>query len=394
MNSDAQILVATDSIADADIVQKILRKEFENILVSTRSRTAIADFNTSQPDVLVLAFNALEKAQQYLRTLDHATVVHNLHDCSILLLCNSRELQSVYELCKASVFDDYVLFWPLGYDVTRLPMAVHKALNSGQATARDSLLQDKLLAQTQRISKLEMTLQQVREQTAQQIGNASDSLLKASRAVLNELDTFTKKMAGTSGSAVVEIKDHSLFRQKMLYLKQELIGKHLGLVASTVCSDKVWETLLTDTLEAPSLVIPHEEMQEDTSLPRVLIVDDDDFQHKILKQVLAGTALQLESAKSGAEALAFLSNHSVDLILLDIEMPDTSGVDLLHQLRAMPELDDIRIIMMTGRREKDTVVQCRKAGAWGYVLKPFDKLDLFMKVQSALSKPGSHVSII
>ena len=78
MTAAARIMVATEVVADADLVMKLLREEFDEVVVSTDPGRAVQDFEKHQPEVLILAFNTLEKAERYylglyrLGTLVHA----------------------------------------------------------------------------------------------------------------------------------------------------------------------------------------------------------------------------------------------------------------------------------------------------------------------------------
>ena len=65
MSNPARILVATDAVADADLVRTLLRDEFDNMVGSTHPDRAIQDFEKHRPEVLILAFDGLEKAERY-----------------------------------------------------------------------------------------------------------------------------------------------------------------------------------------------------------------------------------------------------------------------------------------------------------------------------------------
>lgn len=65
MNSTAVILIASDVVSDAELVSKLLRDEFNNVVASTNPNQAIEDFESRHPAVLILAFNTLEKAEGY-----------------------------------------------------------------------------------------------------------------------------------------------------------------------------------------------------------------------------------------------------------------------------------------------------------------------------------------
>ena len=105
---------------------------------------------------------------------------------------------------------------------------------------------------------------------------------------------------------------------------------------------------------------------------KVLVVDDSSTMRriisKILKKMNIATILQ---ASDGVDALNLLSGNSVDLILLDWNMPRMNGLGLVKNLRENPKFDSTSIIMVTTEAERSSVVEAIKAGANNYLAKPF-----------------------
>ncbi len=112
----------------------------------------------------------------------------------------------------------------------------------------------------------------------------------------------------------------------------------------------------------------------------ILVVDDDDFQHKIVELVLGQLHYQLAFAFSGEDAIRFLQLNSVDLILMDVQMPGLGGLEATRRLRSMTNLAHVPILMATGESDDLVLAQCLKAGAADFVLKPFDRTILPAKV--------------
>lgn len=159
MNANhASILVISDVVSDAEVVLGLLKDHHPQALASTDPAKFAEDFERSRPQVLVLAFQTLEAAERcYLGLYRRSTVISTVPHRS-LLLCEKNDVRRVYELCRESHFDDYVMFWPLVHDAPRLPMSVHlalRALDSQQAVA--SVAQ--FSAQGRRIAELEGLLE-------------------------------------------------------------------------------------------------------------------------------------------------------------------------------------------------------------------------------------------
>ena len=100
---------------------------------------------------------------------------------------------------------------------------------------------------------------------------------------------------------------------------------------------------------------------------KILIVDDDVTFLKIVKKWLMGN-YQVTLVKSGAQALQYLAaGHRPDLILLDYDMPDTSGPEVLEMIRSEPNSADIPVIFLTGKDDMEMEAMSEKPQ--GYLLK-------------------------
>jgi len=118
--------------------------------------------------------------------------------------------------------------------------------------------------------------------------------------------------------------------------------------------------------------------------PRVLVVDDDRFQHKVLGQLLATAKVELTCVTSATDAIAVLHKRRPDLILMDVSLPDVDGVETTRLLKSAAHFAPIPVIMITGVGGKSMVVESLKAGAADFVVKPLDKNVLLGKVRKAL----------
>jgi two-component system chemotaxis response regulator CheY len=111
-----------------------------------------------------------------------------------------------------------------------------------------------------------------------------------------------------------------------------------------------------------------------TALIDVLIVDDSAAIRKILQRVLRQTDLpfgEIKEAGDGTEAIAVLQNSRFGLILSDINMPRMDGLQLLAQIKEMPHVKDVPVIMITTEGGQGKVMEAVQLGAAGYVRKPF-----------------------
>ncbi len=117
---------------------------------------------------------------------------------------------------------------------------------------------------------------------------------------------------------------------------------------------------------------------------RMLIVDDEKRMCAILKTALESETLAVTTADSGEAAWAALSVDSFDIILSDIKMPGMSGMDLLR--RAKETAPETEVLLMTAYADAKTAVEAMKAGAYDYIIKPFEIDELRHKIQNILDK--------
>jgi diguanylate cyclase (GGDEF)-like protein/PAS domain S-box-containing protein len=104
----------------------------------------------------------------------------------------------------------------------------------------------------------------------------------------------------------------------------------------------------------------------------LLVVDDAEANRDVLSRRLAARGYSVRQAAGGDEALALAAAHRFDLVLLDIEMPGISGLDVLTRLRESRSQVELPVIMVTARTEGATIVEAFRLGANDYVTKPVD----------------------
>ena len=121
-------------------------------------------------------------------------------------------------------------------------------------------------------------------------------------------------------------------------------------------------------------------------LRTILIVDDLEANRVLLERSLASAGYRTLSAECGAGALAILSSHAVDLVLLDWMMPGLSGLDTLRAIRQSHSQDRLPVIMCTAVGEDENIVEALESGANDYVVKPISLPVLRARMAAHLSR--------
>ena len=117
---------------------------------------------------------------------------------------------------------------------------------------------------------------------------------------------------------------------------------------------------------------------------KLLIVDDEDGVRSLVRTTLESGEFEIIEAREGGEAIELVRQHKPDLVLLDVMLPDLSGVEVCRQLKAVPELASTTIVMLTARAQTSDVGDAEEAGADGYFTKPFSPIALSRKVEEVL----------
>lgn len=126
---------------------------------------------------------------------------------------------------------------------------------------------------------------------------------------------------------------------------------------------------------------------------RVLLIDDDTDIHNLVGAMLRPLGVEMESAFDGATGVAQALDHVPELILLDQELPDGTGVDVLHRIMSEPLLNGVPVIIVTGTERRDVLTACFAGGASDYIRKPFFGAELRARVQSALERQRMLVEL-
>lgn len=117
---------------------------------------------------------------------------------------------------------------------------------------------------------------------------------------------------------------------------------------------------------------------------KILIVDDVATNRIVLKVKLSNAKYEVFQAASGKEALEVTRTHLPDLILLDLQLPDIAGVDLISALRADPETTLIPIVVVSAFQDARSRLDALRAGAEDFMVKPLDELVLLARLRSLL----------
>lgn len=136
--------------------------------------------------------------------------------------------------------------------------------------------------------------------------------------------------------------------------------------------------MISQLIQGPEVTVA------DNRPKKVLIADDDELIRSFLIAKLTDLSLEVIEAGDGETAYQVLMQESIDLCILDGIMPDLDGFSLLERIKADSSLSKLKVLMLSGRKKEEDVIQGLRLGADDYMAKPFSLIELELRVKRLL----------
>lgn len=367
---DHPILIVSDNETELEEIKLHLSSSFSRLYDLLDEELAIQLFETKRAAVLLLAFKSLHRAESFYLKLFHRC--ENIYEIphQVVVFVTRSELARAYELCRRDIFHSFVIIRPL-LSEHFLRLAVFQALEKRAAHLtihRGRGLLKRLAGHFEQIRKefdklmSDTQLLQQNQRTAQR---------DLASSINYRLSVFRDSLTGGGMKNVVTVHDKAALHKEFDHLREEEITSQLEHYHGKM-NDALggWTQNLENKLTMLEQVSTDVVRAEKVEAPRILIIDDDDIQRHMLTSVLEERGYAVHQAANGNEGMSMLLARTPDLVLLDYEMPELDGVELLRKARLSPELRELPVIMLTGHNEKEVVKLCVQNGANDYLVKP------------------------
>jgi CheY-like chemotaxis protein len=380
----ARVLVASDEVKEARQLVDLLKNHFDHVGHSTNPDVSAAEFEEQAPDVIVMAFKTLEQAERYYLGLHRfgQSIYRRPH--RTILLCRKEDAAAAFELCKKRYFDDYVLYWPNPQDGLRIPMSVWIAAREIQSLQQEGPTGPELRAHARHLADLDRNLTTGLAEGEKQTAAADASWLDLERKLSGANDEFSRHLVTGGANGAIEIKDSAGFARELAQFKTRQIEYARAARDQGIEPVKSWAKDLKEKMVPALARTGAVATQLQQHKPTLLVIDDDEVMRSALEPVLSSLGYDLVVVGSGHEALRVLAHLQPDAILMDIRLTDTDGIDLTRQLRSIPQLAQVPVILMSGDSRRETLLSGIEAGATDFMAKPFTREVLRTKLDKIL----------
>jgi CheY-like chemotaxis protein len=386
------LLVVSNSATEAALVQSMLEGDFERVLVSAEPDNAVKLFLELQAPVLVLAFRDLRLAEDfYLGIYRHGIDrKFQVHPHRTIMLCGKDDVRKAYELCRSGLADDYVQFWPMTYDAPRLAMSVHRSLQESMGHPGSSHSAAAFAVQARQLLHMEQQLTSSLQAGALHTAATGAAVLQAEAGIDEALGGLAAHLLDHGVIAPGAEADAQELARQVAHYSADAVLPHVQQVTRAIEPLAAWMQQMEKEMD-PHLRSTRALLEMAASVrPCVLVVDDDEFQRQMAGQILEAADYQVKYAGNGGEALSMLSKMRPDLILMDLVMPDMSGMEVIERIKSEPSLAAVPVIMITGKAEREVVLDSVRRGAADFIVKPVDRHTLLGRIAQLLAPRESE----
>ncbi|HEX3837631.1 MAG TPA: response regulator [Steroidobacteraceae bacterium] len=381
----AQVLVLGDDAANMQAIVAELTRHFKHVGCLAPDPEAQPGSAQLAAEVLVLAFQELDQAQPYCRTIGVAEPSYVIQ--RTVLLCRTEDSPAALELCKRQYFDDYVAYWPQPQDRMRLPMSVWLAARAALALRRDGEAGAKLLTHAKQLGDLDRKLTHEINVGERQAATTDDSMLDLEHKLAKANDEFSKHLIEGGANAAVEIKDSEALKRDLAKFKSRQVDLARAARKQGVKPMSTWAQQLRGKVEPALAESRNFAAQVRQARPTLLVIGDDDTSRGLLTPSLRALGFDPVVARDGNHVLAQLARTRPNAILMDIVSSASEAVSLTRELKALPDIAHIPIIIVSGDSRRETLLNSLRAGASDFIAKPFTHEILRDKLGKILRPP-------
>ena len=351
-----------------------------NIKHAMDKEWSIELFDRHPCEVIVLCHQKVEDAERFYMSLVMLSEKGMEFPHQVILLCDGKEVEKAFSLCRSEIFNDYIIIKPL-FDIYRLKYAIQLALHRLENEDTQKQMEHKLEVLMEKIETIKGDMESYFETT--QYADEIKEHIEAGAAL--SFDSAIEKMR----EKIVDIKqinamsesDKKEFEKSYKKMTDD-ISKQAKAESVTHSKYNNWKSDLdtkAEVISEKAQSIVDNSKKKDSKI-KVLIVEDEAVNQKMMSLILTKEGFNVKTADDGLSAIKLAKKWLPNLIFMDIRMPKMNGLKVTQHLKAIPEFEESHIIMLTAHDNRAVMKECLKAGASDYLVKPAKKSDIIQRL--------------
>lgn len=391
MLTSSLVFFSYDFEQDTPIIE-LLESHFKAVTVITELKKVCEALIEPSPKVFIFAGETLAiSIASYYKALD-ACSKHISCEHKVVTLVSKSQEKLAFDAFNGGVIDEYLLFRPLLEPYRAILVCKHLLAELGVTKVAHQSDEDF----QQQSSQFPIKLNQLVERGKLQ----KESCNAAFEKTITDLELIIEKAINSLdqkhtvsidiqhvATLLSKIKTNEL-RPKLLKLQAKTLQLlEVALNQSTQKASPLVEELIKDVENIEehepktaynalynNLDKIEEALQQNDLKKSVLVVEDDVISQQLTNKLLTKFSLHVDVVNSGRRAFAALSCNKYDLVLMDINLPDTNGIYIVDQIVSNNTINsDTPIVMLSGNKNRETVKEAIQRGAKGYIVKPLFK---------------------
>ncbi|MGO9446779.1 MAG: response regulator [Thiobacillaceae bacterium] len=345
---------------------------------------ALKQIRIIAPSVLIFACPSIVDAERiYLEVLRKAVDFQAVPHYTIIT-CKGTEVETAYDLCRRTVFDDYVVVRPL-YDRYRLAIAVQQAIRLKQGMEKLASVSQSVGTTGLRIDEFSGAMQQQLAQAQRLNATVKADVSRAHDRIVGRLADIGTEFYQTVASPLAPehvAETRRKFQEVARIAVQPELANAFGNTAAAL--GKWTASFEKDLAKGESAMQAVVDQAAELRAP-VLVVDDDPVYLEVVVATLEDAGFRAEGVGSIAEALRAFSKKNYCCSLVDFELPDGNGMDLISRLWSLDAHKALPIVLMTGNAARDVVEQAGVQGVRHFIVKPAQRDTIIKKLHDTLA---------
>ena len=306
--------------------------------------------------------------------------------------CVRRTAPSAMDLCKRQVFDDFVTYSAAcrrtGSDSDEACAAEPGARRPWRCAARREA-GAKLLDHAQPARGLDRKITHEIRHGRDDRPATTRGLDAGSRTQTRKAsDEFSNHLTQGGTNSAVEVKDPAALKRDLAQFKSQQLELARAARERAVKPMSTWAQQLRGKVEPALAESRNFAAQVGQARPTLLVIGDDDTSRGLLTPSLRSLGYDPVVARDGNHVLSQLARTRPDAIIMDIVSSSTEAVSLTRELKALPDIAHIPIIIVSGDSRRETLLSSIRAGASDFIAKPFTHEILRAKLGKVLRQPA------